>query len=297
MDWLRNWDDLVHGTAVFSAAVPFLAAGLLAWKLLAGLWWLAAAAALMGPYLWLFGVPEFPPGSSEDAAVMGLAAASGAIALESVLRLKWAPRLILRILLWTVLVWSLYPGWLASDGGLPRRLGVAGGLALLTAAWAALIEHLTQRDRAGEEARRNRLTMAALIPPAAALAVLLQLGGAMRFGQSAGALAAALGAVTVVWLWRKREGDGIQRLGALWAMLFAQLAWCGWLFAEIRYGLAALLCGAPLAGLLTRWLPLPRGTAFREALWDGLASALAAAITAGIALAAYQAAASGYEGY
>lgn len=27
MDWLSNWDDLVHGTVVFAAAVPFLVAG------------------------------------------------------------------------------------------------------------------------------------------------------------------------------------------------------------------------------------------------------------------------------
>ena len=38
MEWLTDWDDLKHGTAVFSAAVPFLVAFLLAWKLPTR-WW------------------------------------------------------------------------------------------------------------------------------------------------------------------------------------------------------------------------------------------------------------------
>ncbi|HUF61108.1 MAG TPA: hypothetical protein VMN36_03455 [Verrucomicrobiales bacterium] len=297
MDGLWNWDDLIHGTAVFSAAAPLLVAGLLTALLPLRWWWLAAILALAGPFLWFFGFPSIPLRSSEDAATAGLVAAAALTSLGATFRMRRPLRLSLSVALWTVLIWILYPAWLAAEGGLTRKVMVAGGLAAATTVWAWVIERLAYHVPVGEGRTHAGMTPAALIPPAIALAVLLQLGGAMRFAQSIGAMAAACAAVLVIWLWRKPPGEGLEWLAALWAMLFAQLAWCGWLFAEIRYGLAALLCAAPLAGVLTRWLPLPRGTPLLRCFWEGLASLLVSSIAAGIALAAYQQSASGYEGY
>jgi hypothetical protein len=297
MDWLGNWDDLVHGTAVFSVAVPALVTAALIAKLPVRWWWLAAAAALAVPFLWFFGWAQFPPASSEDAALTGLAAATGAIALESVLRLRWELRWVLRFLLFFGLIWSVYPGWLTSERGMQRQMGVSAGLAMLIAVWAGIIEFGTYRERPEGEGQRNGLMLVALVPPAAGMAVLLQLGGALRFGQSAGALAAVFSAAALVQLARKGEGSGVERLGAVWGMLFGLLACSGWLFAELRYGLAALLFTAPLASALTRWAPLPRKYPWQEVLWDALASGLAVVIPLVVAVAEYLGDAAGYEGY
>jgi hypothetical protein len=80
-------------------------------------------------------------------------------------------------------------------------------------------------------------------------------------------------------------------------MLFGLLACSGWLFAELRYGLAALLFTAPLASALTRWAPLPRKYPWQEVLWDALASGLAVVIPLVVAVAEYLGDAAGYEGY
>ena len=129
-------------------------------------------------------------------------------------------------------------------------------------------------------------TPAAFIPPTIALAVLLQTGASIRYGQATGALSAALGALSVIILFRleRKTGDdrisahpddrGLGKIAAIWAMLFVLVGWSGWLFAEIRYDLAVLLLCAPVAALLINCLPiLPRKNYFLTMLWDFLASA------------------------
>ena len=52
MDVLTNWDDLLHGTIVFAALVPLLAAGFVAWFWPERLW-LALACGVGGAMAWL----------------------------------------------------------------------------------------------------------------------------------------------------------------------------------------------------------------------------------------------------
>lgn len=288
MDWLTDWDDLKHGTVVFSAAVPFLVAIVLAWRLPDRFWWVSVVAALVGPFLWLFGVPKDPPASSEDVAVAGLALAVVALLVSP--RLTWMGRVVIWCVLFAGLAWSVYPAWLADEGGVARKLLVCGSMTVSIAVIAALAE-------SGSQAEGNfRVSIAVFIPPTIALAVLLQLGGAARFGQAAGALAAALGAHCVLLIVQKSVARPAF-LAALSGMFIALLAWSGWLFAELRYGLALLLLLAPVAGALVNLIPLPRGHAFLNQLWDGLASAAVSAIPAWVAISDYFADASEFESY
>jgi hypothetical protein len=102
MGWLTNWDDLVHGTVVFAAALPFAVAAVLARVERARLWW-AAAAAVVVPLLWFFGVPASYPVTSDEAVVASLAAASVALVAESALPGRWWVRPVIRTLIWGVL--------------------------------------------------------------------------------------------------------------------------------------------------------------------------------------------------
>ena len=71
MGWLSDWDDVIHGTLVFGAAVPLGVAMLLGWRL-PGRLWMAVAGALIIPVFWIFGRPSLPLKGSDDAAVAGL---------------------------------------------------------------------------------------------------------------------------------------------------------------------------------------------------------------------------------
>ena len=115
---LTNWDDLIHGTAVFSAAVPFFIAFLIALKTPSPYWWAAAAAALFIPFLWLFKFPGFPA-SSEDVAIAGL--------IITVIVAFKQTRLLSPVL-FAALVWFIYPAWLAEDGGLSRKILITLGM-------------------------------------------------------------------------------------------------------------------------------------------------------------------------
>ena len=81
-------------------------------------------------------------------------------------------------------------------------------------------------------------------------------------------------------------------------MMFGALAWSGWLFAEIRYGLMCLLLLAPLAacalGLISQ---LPRSNLFLCMLWDFFAAASIAVPVAAIAAIKYAEAMAEFEGY
>jgi hypothetical protein len=280
---LANWDDLVHGTLVFAAAVPFavaLALGLRFPRCLG----LAAALSLAGPYLWLFGLPTAPLGS-DDALVCALVVG---------VALAFAPlhrpvKGLAGILLWGLLAWFLYPAWLASDGGLPRRLLVVSSMAGSITAFGLILDRLA--------ADKDGLAPASLTPLAVALAVLLVIGGAAQFAQSSGAIAASMGALCLVIL-RKGESNGLPSATALGGMLLALLAWCGWLFAEIRPAFAALLFLSPFAALAARRIPLPRQHPVLVLLWDFLAATLAVAPVIAIALTEYLASDAGdSEGY
>ena len=71
----------------------------------------------------------------------------------------------------------------------------------------------------------------------------------------------------------------------------------GWLFAELRYELVALLLFAPLAGAVVNLIPFPRGNAFLSQNWDGGASAAVSAVPACIAILTYLAEMAEFEGY
>jgi hypothetical protein len=308
MDLFRNWDDLVHGSAVFAGLLPFLTAGLLASVLPARWSWAACAVALVAPLLWCFGPPGVPPRSSEDALPAGLAVAAGLALLGAPSgRRTWALGLA-GLVAWAALVWSLDPAWLAGEGGLVRRSLVSAGFAVVTVAWLTMVGELVPgpRESGGVMGTRRaprhcgtQLSPATWVAPSVALAILSQLGGTTRFAQSAGALAAAAAGIGVAGLWRGADSelDGAGQLGWFWSMLAAQIAWCGWLFAEVRWGLAVALAAAPAAALLARLLPLPRGKAWQAMLWDFLAAAAVAAVVAGIALAGYLAESAAGEGY
>ncbi len=273
MSWLTDWDPITHGTAVFGAAVPFLAALVLAWFFPRHLG-LAVAGGAAISLLWVFGIPSIPPKSSDDAVVVGWAAA-----LLGVLIRPWWGRAAFGIVGWFAIGWLFYPAWLAADGGVADKVGVALALAVSVTALGIAASGL-----AG--GAKPRLGTAAFVPPGVALAVLLQLGGSTRFAQSAGALTAAITAICVVMVWR-RAVDPAGRASGFWMSLVVFLAWCGWLFAEIRYGLAVLLLAAPLVAWAGRRLPLPRGKPWQIMLWDALGSAAVALPVAAVAVADY----------
>src|SRR3954469_9563819 len=110
MGWLTHWDDLIHGTIVFGAAVPFALALLLGWRL-PGRLWIAVAGALIVSVGWIFGRPSWPLERSHDAVAVGLAAAIGLVALETTQNrstpLHRAGWLALCAMVWAGLGWLL----------------------------------------------------------------------------------------------------------------------------------------------------------------------------------------------
>ena len=303
MDWLKNWDDLVHGTAVFSAAAPVFLVLALAIVVPARWWWLLLAVAVVPAAYWLFGIPVLPPQSSDDIFAGGLLAAVAILAAElGLARVKccrWPLNLGrgLRAAVFFAIAWSAYPAWLATGDYAKFKplvcagFGISIALISLAAGWA------TGRGIG----RRFSISPAALIPPTIALAVLLQTGGSMRFAQLAGAMAAGLAGICLMLILRERSvggGEDRGQVGALWGMLFVLLGWSGWLFAEIRYGFACLLLLAPLAAALVSLVPfLPRKHPFLCLLWDFLAAALVAFPVAVLAAIKYAEEMAEFEGY
>ncbi len=296
MSWLTDWDDLIHGTATFGVAVPFVLALLLMWKLRARWWWIAGVVALAGPFLWFFGVPKIPPTSSEQLALGALTAMTIALAVESGIGRRRFSQLGLRVLVVTALAWFLYPAWLASDGGAVRKWFVCGGMGLSVAIYSLLAE-IAIDGSCSQPVKRLHFSTSAFIPPVAALAVLLQLGGAGRFAQSTAAVASVAFAASFEALRGRKAESDLGTFGALISGMFASFAWAGWLFAEIRYGLAALLFAAPIVGALVNLLPLPRRSVFQRMLWDTMASAIVSATVAGIAIAEYLSESAESDGY
>lgn len=282
MSWLADWDDVIHGTVVFGAAVPFGVALLLGWRL-PGRLWMAVAGALIVPVLWIFGWPSWPLKGSDDAVVAGLAVAIAFASLDLSVPLRAA----LRAIVWAGLGWLLFPAWLAADGGAAKRLLTAGAMGVSIAAWGAVVEFLA-RGRTGENGSGFRLTPATWVPPSIALAVLLQLGGSTRFAQCSGALAAAVGGASLLVI-RGRGQAGLCPLAALWGMLSGLLGWSGWLYAGIQIGPAVALLLCPFAALAVRRIPLPRQSEFLEQLWDGLAAAVVAGLVIGAGWIQYSA--------
>ncbi len=294
MDLFTNWDDLVHGTAVFSAAVPFLLAIILCWKVPEKFWWAVLAVAALPAAYWLFGLPNFPPTGSEDVTGSVLLTASALLLLDCRL-----PRLasgLLRLAVFLAIGFSLYPAWLSADGGWTRKLLVTGGFGATVAGFSLLVEALVKKETGNT--RRFSLTPAAFIPPTIALAVLLQTGGAMRFAQATGALAAGLAAICLAMLiWKKEPGVQGKSAG-LWCMITLALAWSGWLFAEIRWGLACLLLCSPLAAMLVGLIPkLPRSNRFLCLMWDFVGAALVAVPVAAVAAIDFAREMAEFEGY
>ncbi|MGI9242379.1 MAG: hypothetical protein ACR2RV_16395, partial [Verrucomicrobiales bacterium] len=214
------------------------------------------------------------------------------LALECALgdRIKWPSQFAVRALAFVAVGWGSYPPWLSDDGDATLMVLVCGGFGLSI----ALVSCLAGRE---PEQKLSIMTPAAFIPPTVALVILLQTGGAMRYGQVVGALAAGLAAVCLAMLiWRKQVPA--RGIGAVWGILFVAIAWSGWLFADIRYGLAGLLLLAPVAAALVRLIPfLPRKNLFLCQLWDFLAAALIAVPVAAMAAIEYAAGMAEFEGY
>lgn len=298
MDWLSNWDDLIHGTVVFSAIIPFLLVLALGWKVPAPRWWLLVALALVPVVYWLFRLPSIPPEGSDDIVALGVLAAVAILSLEFWLaKLGWWPlRLVLRAVVFFAIASSVYPAWLASEEYAKYEFLICAGFGGSIALWSITNEWLAE---SGEKRRQFSITPAAWIPPTIALAVLLQTGGSMRFAQVTGALAAGTAALCLMMLLRRDAGASKPgRTGSLWGILFVLLGWSGWLFAEIRYGLACLLLCAPLVAALVGLIPiLPRKNLFLCQMWDFLASALVALPVAAVAVLDYAAEMAEFEGY
>jgi hypothetical protein len=225
----------------------------------------------------LFGWPVLPPQSSDHALVAGLTAGVLLLVLETSLKWTWWWRALARALVWTSLAWSLYPAWLAQEGGLLRRSLVTGGMGVAISAWA-LVSEAVMRATASDPRRTLSITPAALIPPTVALSVLLQLGGSMQFAQSTGALASAVAAVCVILIWKPRNSP-LRPMASLWGMFFGLLAWSGWLFAEVHVAAVIVLLAAPPAALSAQLLPR------RQEAWvTQLQEAAISAVVAGVAL-------------
>ena len=296
IDWLKNWDDLVHGTVVFSAAVPFVVCLLIIWKMPADMWWVGIVGGVVGPVLWLFGLPKLPPATSEDFVFLGVVASALVLGCMRVPMLGVVGAGGIGMLLFGLLVWFVYPAWLAEDSGLAGKGLVCAGMLATMGLCAGLAEAFGRNQSAGN-AKRIQLPLSALVPPLIGLAVLLQLGGAARLGQAAGALATALATACLLIIARNRKLHPVG-IPALWGMMFALLGWSGWLFAEVRYGLALALCLAPIAGFLSQCVPLPRrGEARFDQLWGGVFSAVIAGVVVAIAVSDYLAEMQESEGY
>lgn len=287
MTLIANWDDLLHGTIVFGALVPLAVAFALGWFQPSRLG-LATALALAASFLWFFGLPSLRFGS-DDAVPWALVVASLIVALDTLQPARpplTATRIrgVLSVFLWAGLAWMLYPAWLALDGGVSRQLLVAGLVAASITGFSLVCAHFTaERPHPPTLAR---LTPAAFLPLAIALSILLILGGATRFAQSAGAVASTLGAICLVLL-AKPAPSGIRHATWLSAMLLSFLAWAGWLFAELQPLAAALLFFSPFVALTAHCLPLPRQKPLLVMAWDGLTALLAVAPVLAVVIVEY----------
>ena len=282
MAWLTDWDDLIHGTAIFSVLVP-LVLGLLIGYLLRKHLWIGMLAALLVPLLWFFGLPAFPPHQSDHILVTGLLVAAALITLERSLTLNARWQAAIRVTVWTGMAWALYPAWLSQDESLLNKWMVTLGMGVSITAWASLMQYLVSDDEG-----RYKMSPLTLIPPTVTLAILLQFGGAIQFAQCAGALTSALFALGLVVIYTSNSA-GLPSTAAIWGMLFGLLAWSGWLFAEIHITATLLLLLAPIAALASKFLPLPRTRNMHKHLWDTLSSALIAILIAWIVFAQYSA--------
>ena len=269
---------------VFSAIVPFLFVLLTALKTPPSRWWVVATSALIVPFAWFFRDTGFPA-SSEDTALWGLfATAAGCLAL----RFHFIVPALIRFGLIAALLWLCYPAWLAEEGGTGRKFLICF-LAADCIIGASLGAELATA--------KSRLSFAALIPPAIGIAILLQLGGAMRFGQTTGAVAAVLAAFCVIILWKKPDFNKAAPVSAIAVSLIGLFALSGWLFAEIRWGLAIMVFVAPLLSWIASFLPLLNKSPFQIMLRDFIASALIVIPVSVIAISAYLAESAESEGY
>ena len=275
MAWLTEWDDLIHGTAVFGAAMPLGLALAIGWWLPARLW-IAVAAALGVSVFCIFGWPSWPLNGSEDIVATGLVVAISLIVQEMWLKGARSPWEVGRPFAWFVVAFVFYPAGLAAGQGRVVSWLVALAMGISIATWAAIARFFAREGRGGDSDIPS-VTPATWVPPSIALAVLLGLGGATRFAQCAGALAAATGGVCLLLVLGRGRG-GLRLLARLWGMLFAFLAWAGWLFAEIQVIPALALLLTPIAALAARRLPLPRRSEFHEQFWDFLAAFFLAAL-------------------
>lgn len=298
MESLKNWDDLIHGTAVFGALVPFLLVLALALKAPVRIWWALVALGLVPVTYWLFPLPKWPPKGSEHIVGISLIAATAILSLESLLArwAKWPLRLLLRAAVFVVIGLNIYPAWLATEEYVQHKRLICAGFGVTIAIWSVLVEVVVKRGGA----RRLALTPAALLPPTIALAVLSGIGGSIQSAQVVGALAAGIAAICLMVLLRRGAAtDGqLGGVGALWGIFFLLIGWCGWLFAEIRYGLACLLLCAPLAAALLSLIPLlPRQNRFLCQLWDFVGAALVSVPVAAVAASQYAEEMAEFEGY
>ena len=282
MGCLVDWDDLIHGTVVFSILVPLVLGFLIGYFFRKRLW-IGMLAALFVPVLWFFGFPVFPPHQSAHAIAAGLFVAAVLITLEHSLKLNAWRQAAIRVTVWTGIAWTLYPAWLSQDESLLNECVVTVGMGVSITAWASLMQFHVNDDEG-----RYRISPLALIPPTVTLAILLQFGGAIQFAQCAGALTSAIFAISLVSIFTS-NGAGLPSTAAIWGMLFGLLAWAGWLFAEIHIMATLLLLLAPVAALGSKVLPLPRSSELQKHLWDALSSALIAIVIAWIAFAQYSA--------
>lgn len=285
-----SWDPLVHGTLIFGALLPFFITLCLAWT---GRPLVGAFCAVGVSVLALYGLPAWPL-SSDGYPAAGLIVLLAVLGAGQLTRSGTLGFALLMFAGFAALAWVSYPAWLSAQGGSLRQFGVTlmiGGSAL---AYPALV-------RACLGGRPvPRLWPSVLLPCAVGLSILLTLGGALRFGQAAGALASSIGGVCLVlWL---RPGlsatiSSANLLAVFWGGALILFAWGGWYYAEIaKLPTLLVLLGFPTA-LLVRRLPLPRRTRLQDLFWDAVGGSLVAVPALGWVIWEYVTALLASEGY
>jgi hypothetical protein len=271
------------GALLLGVLLPAVVAGLLllAGRRRAGGGWsaLATGAGYVAGHVGLRGWRGLPPSDATDwILVLALGATAAAIALcgRGPLRPRatW-PQALVMALLGAAAAWCLQRR-VAAAGGAPARDALLAGLLI------AMVWSVVQRWR---PATRS-LVPAVLLLAAAGGAAAIGLSGSQSLAQHAGALAATLGAATVVALcgWAPALWDGLIAVACL---LLGSLLLAGQLFADLPRPCTSAVGGSViLAALVQRVAPragLRGGAAVAAAL---VAQALVLAWAVQLALAA-----------
>jgi|GEM_PF-5968204 len=266
-----SWDPILHGTIFFGALLPLtisLGMGLLG-RPLAGVILAVASTSFI-----LFGMPS-PPWTSDDYAVVWI----GALIAISLVTSRFDQRgrwwdFLVGTVVFSVLAWVFYPAWLASDGGLLKKLMLS---VLVGASVPAF--RLACSGLCGGAGPLHPVLPSALLPAAVGTSVLLVLGGSIQFGQAAGAVASGLGGLCLAMLIRPQgvSSAAITRIAGFCGGFLLVLAWGGWLFAEIEPLSAVLVLASPAPALFAGKVDPSAGRVFWRLFRDSAFAGLLAA--------------------